>query len=88
MGDRRSPPVPRASFTVSVRLERDPVEVLLRDLSGPVSITNDADAVVVFALHHQPKARIFYIDTMGACDELCHDGARFTGFAPARGRYA
>jgi hypothetical protein len=39
-------------------------------------------------LARAPGHRIFYIDTMGACDELCHNGVEFTGFAPARGRYA
>jgi len=31
-----------------------------------------------------PGFRIIYRDSMGNWDELCHDGALFTGFAPAR----
>lgn len=64
-----------------------PGEVLLRDRGTGRSITNDAEHVVRQVLRRFPDHRIFYIDTMGYCDELVHDGREFTGFAPARGRY-
>ncbi|MCC7475831.1 MAG: hypothetical protein IT425_10575 [Pirellulales bacterium] len=67
--------------------------IVLRDLDGPRSITNDAEAVVaelygrgllgsprLIGSHHR---RVLYYDTQGNLDELKHDGrGRFTGFAP------
>lgn len=65
--------------------------VLIEDLNGPVSITNDAEAVVQeviewvggFTEDGRPY-RIHYIDTMGNTDELLHDRGKFTGFAPVQ----
>jgi len=67
--------------------------VLIRDLDGPVSVTNDAEAVVEEMLQWQKvnlpestfKGREFiihYIDTDGRRDRLLHDGTKFTDFAP------
>jgi hypothetical protein len=69
----------RAAFTL-VHL---PGEVtLLRDLDGDVSVTNDAEAVVAYVIHHYGPRRILYRDTDGRWDELRHDGEHFTGFFP------
>ena len=58
--------------------------VLIQDLDGPVSVTNDAEAVVKY-LHDDgkldPDTMLLYIDSRGECDELGHDGkGNFTGF--------
>jgi len=54
------------------------------DEHGCMSITNAAE-LVIEDLHKKgllsPEKRVYYEDTMGAVDELCHDGEKFTGFA-------
>lgn len=59
--------------------------VVIDDLDGAVSVTNDAEAVVKELLEKFPGRRLYYYDTMGHRDELCHDGTKFTHFLPARG---
>jgi hypothetical protein len=61
--------------------------ILIRDLDGPVSVTNDAEAVVdaIIRLGSAPRPdgrpwRIHYIDTMGNKDELLHTNGEWTGF--------
>ena len=56
--------------------------IYIIDLDGPVSVTNDAEAVVEYLLVQFPNTRIAYRDTMGNWDELDHDGRKFTGFKP------
>ena len=65
--------------------------IVIRDVghaSGFSSVTNDAEAVVRTVLRiaeqlQEPKdCRIFYFDSDGRLDELCHDGTNFTGFKP------
>jgi len=63
--------------------------IVIRDLDGPLSVTNDAERVVADLLRWKggftasgALRRIHYYDTMGCLDELVHDGRRFTGFAP------
>ena len=47
--------------------------ILLRDDDGPVSVTNDAEAVIYYLKHQlSTKPRILYIDSMGQIDELCY----------------
>jgi hypothetical protein len=49
------------------------------------SVTNDAEGVVrdlLFVGLLKPNQRLFYYDSDGQLDELCHDGERFTGFKP------
>lgn len=58
--------------------------VVIEDRNGPLSVTNDAENVVAELLSKFGNKRIFYYDTMGNRDELCHDGKKFTHFAPAR----
>ncbi len=48
------------------------------------SVTNDAEAVVAELAAQYGERRIIYKDSMGEWDELKHNGATFTGFAPAR----
>ncbi len=67
--------------------------VTIRDLNGPKSVTNDAEAVVR-TLHFaglltcqaplKPGPRgLFYYDTSGQLDEIIHDGqGKFMGFRP------
>jgi hypothetical protein len=62
-----------------------------------MSVTNDAERVVGHLLRAEITSRsplggqalmngqrILYYDTDGELDELCHDGLKFTGFAPWR----
>ena len=59
--------------------------ITIEDLNQGKSVTNDAERVVAELLgQYGASHRIFYYDTMGNHDELCHDGVRFTHFAPAR----
>ncbi len=71
--------MPRAGYMGGVA---DWGPILLIDLDQAVTITNDAEAVVLRELEkHGPGKRILYRDTDGIWSELKHDGARFTGFA-------
>lgn len=62
--------------------------IWLDDLShvvGCMSITNAAEAVIEDLRTHgllSPDKRVYYSDTDGRIDELCHNGMVFTGFAP------
>lgn len=65
-------------------LRADLETVLIEDLNGPVSVTNDAEAVIKH-LHKEGRLRkdtmVLYIDSQGNCDTLEHDGkGKFTGF--------
>ena len=75
---------PRASYDM-VRITPEVVWIRDRDEDGARSVTNDAERVVRELLERfAPETpRIIYRDSMGRWDELKHDGARFTGFAPA-----
>lgn len=57
--------------------------VWIKDLDQGLTVTNDAENVVRVVLSRYPGHRIIYQDTEGQWDELRHDGAKFTGFAPA-----
>lgn len=80
----------RAKYEIiSVGLNEQVDVILLADLDGPVSVTNDAEAVVeevikwITEFHNSKRPfKIHYLDSMGRRDELCHDGKKFTGFAP------
>lgn len=71
----------KASYIV-IRIDSE--SVTLKDLDRGKSVTNDAERVVEEVLALYGPKRIFYYDTLGNHDELCHDRARFTHFAPAR----
>jgi hypothetical protein len=58
--------------------------VWITDDDGPVSVTNDAEAVCRNLNALVPGCRIIYRDSMSNWDELKHDYGIFTGFAPAR----
>lgn len=63
--------------------------VVITDLDGPVSVTNDAEAVVAQLLEKgtiKPGGRLFYYDTSGDLDELAYDAGGFTGFRPGPSR--
>lgn len=69
-------------------VERVPGRLVIRDL-GPwdqyLTVTNAAEQVVE-ELHGRgllpAGTRLYCIDSLGACDEIVHEGGRFTGFAP------
>lgn len=54
------------------------------DDDGPVSVTNDAKAIVAELYQRHGSCRIIYRDTMGNWDELLHLNGTFYGFTPAR----
>ena len=54
--------------------------VKLVDNDGRVSVTNDAEQVTKYIYQNYGDKRIFYQDTSGDWDELCHDKGEFTGF--------
>lgn len=61
--------------------------VVIRDVGGPrtISVTNDAEAVVAELWERgvlKEGLRLYYYDSDGRLDELCHSGGVFTGFAP------
>ena len=65
--------------------------VVIKDVGhdkGHPSITNDAENVVdsvlrvLNSLGDPPNTRIFYYDSDGRLDELCHADGRFTKFKP------
>ena len=60
----------------------DPV-IFIEDLNGPMSVTNDAEAVVKDLINlGYGDYHILYKDSMGQWDELLHNGFRFIGFGP------
>jgi hypothetical protein len=57
--------------------------LLITDLNGPMSITNDAEAVVEWLYDNDllDDLRLYYIDSDGIKSELLHDGrGNFHGF--------
>lgn len=64
----------------SYRVIQSSPTIMIEDLDGPLSVTNDAEAVVEKLLERYGDKRIFYYDTQGELSELTHDGERFTGF--------
>ncbi len=63
----------------------NPKWTLLIDRDGPVSVTNEAERVVMILLKlmsapHAIKTRIAYRATGGQWSELAHDGDKFTAF--------
>lgn len=56
--------------------------IVIRDVGADCrSITNDAEAVIKMLLAYYADKRVFYFDSSGDLDELCHNGVRFTGFS-------
>lgn len=65
--------------------------IVLRDVGhdkGFMSVTNAVEEVtasvlrIARQLNEPPDARIFYYDSDGRLDEICHDGRKFLGFKP------
>ena len=65
----------------------EPFAIWLEDVShvtGGMSITNSAEEVIQDLLKSgliTAGKRVYYTDTDGVTDELCHDGSEFTGFS-------
>lgn len=78
------PTKPRAEF--EALLIQD--VLLIIDLNGPVSVTNDAEAVIPAArnlLGAPASARVVYRDSTNRWDELlCHPDGSFKDFAPIK----
>ena len=74
------PREPRAEFDI-LTVSGGVVVIVDRDAGGP-TVTNDAEAVVAAIVAEFGPLRIACLDTAGAWAELCHDGGRFTGYAP------
>lgn len=62
-----------------------PRVVQLVDLDDGVSVTNDAENVVLEVFNQYPNRRIVYRDTMGQWDELVHNNGVFTDFKHING---
>lgn len=57
--------------------------VIIEDLNGQMSVTNDAEAVVKDLINlGYGTYHILYKDSMGHWDELIHNGQEFTDFGP------
>lgn len=73
----------RASFAIADTSDTD---IVIVDLDGPTSVTNDADTVVAFLHQILPcgldEKQLFYRDTQGRFDELKVKKGAFDGFAP------
>lgn len=86
---RPHPGVLRASFSYE-RLPGSPGVVAIRDLDDGMSVTNDAEAVIVYLAGSpfllKDGERVIYEDTMGRWDELAHRDGRFVGFLPIGAR--
>lgn len=55
--------------------------ILIEDMNGPVSVTNDAENVVRDLIGRGYEGyRILYKDSMGQWSELKHNGTEFSGF--------
>ena len=76
----------RADFAI---VSVTPESVIIRDLDGLSSVTNDAEAVIQslyesgFIKGPGPKGArtVYYYDSEDKMDRLCHDGnGHFTGF--------
>ena len=69
-------------------VERTPERVILHDLDGYRSITNDAERLVAALLELGEivagRTRLFYYDTEDDFDEIVFDASGFVRFAPAR----
>jgi len=54
----------------------------VRDLNGPVSVTNDAEAVIIELSRTHPVSdlTVIYEDTAGQWDQLLVRNGRFGGF--------
>jgi len=68
-------------------VEATPYSLCLRDI-GPwdrhLTITNDAENVVLRVAHMLRGRRLFYYDSVGELTELClTENCRFAGFKPA-----
>jgi len=74
----------RAAYRVIGKdFQNDFKAILIEDCNGPLSVTNDAEAVVEDLIASGYKDyRIIYKDSMGQWDELLHDGKRFVDFGP------
>lgn len=76
----------RASYSVD-RVTSNPSKmhkgiVFIVDNDVGMSITNDAENVVVDVLANYPNHRIIYRDTTGQWDELLHWNGQFAGYKP------
>jgi hypothetical protein len=64
--------------------------IFIADDDGPLSVTNDAEAVTAAAASQDEEGRdirsyrLIYRDSDGHWDELVHERGVFKGFAPAR----
>jgi len=67
-------------ITTYVNKSPDGTIIFLSDSDGPVSMTNDAEAVVAMCHNHHPGLRIVYRDTDGCWDEMIHNNGRFLSF--------
>lgn len=72
----------RSMFQHWLNEKQDIIYIRDMDMEGFMSVTNDADSVVEWAVEEYGNKRILYYDSMGQLDELVHDNGKFIGFKP------
>jgi hypothetical protein len=85
-----SPEKSRSNYTARLILSERRVHINdLCNEKGGMSVTNNAENVILEVGGMIPifGLTISYTDTEGQTDELLHNGEKFTGFAPGRGRW-
>lgn len=63
--------------------------LVLRDENRGVSITNDADNLVLDLYKNKMMesfTQLYYYDSEGQLDQILHQNGRFQGFSPGPGR--
>lgn len=74
-------------FAYEIRRD-EPDSIWIEDQAnsiGCMSVTNAAEEVIRDLIRKgllSSGKRVYYTDTEGRIDELCHNGMAFTGFAP------
>lgn len=72
----------RSSWSIT-KTDHDRRIVWITDENGPVSVTNDAEAIcLVLGGRNDKPYRILYKDSTGRWDELIHERGVFKDFAP------
>lgn len=74
----------RSSYTVSVvgTTPQNEKIVFIIDNDAGMTVTNDAENVVLDILRNYPNHRIVYRDTEGIWDEILHRNGEYIGFSP------
>lgn len=75
----------RCSYSIVV-CDVERITLVLRDRNQGMSITNDADNLVMHLANEgliRSNTALYYYDSEGQLDQILHDGHKFFGFAPS-----